>query len=235
MGFFTTYKKIKGVWKKPKLRVYFGSWLHDPNLPVWRSHMVRLGKYGSYYQIRKWVELEDKSKAYYDETFKQTIKSYYHVEHNRIKAEYAWKRNIRKKLRKWGLGWIPPVIEIPWWLGVHVFNFDVMWKWKFDDVRYEFPPQFTIVFFGLSLSLTLHEPTGGYYTSDDQYWEGIISWLYQHDKDIYNTVKYGGIWNTGNTAFFSIRPEHMERFEDRAEYCRAVSDYRKQHPESRAV
>lgn len=235
MGFLATYKKIKGVWQKPKLRVYFGSWLHDPNLPAWRNHTMRLGKYGNYYQIRKSVELEDKSKSRYDETFKCTIKSYYHVYHNRIKAEYAWKRPIRKKLRKFGLGWVPPIIVLPWWLTIRIFNWDVFWKTKFDDVRYEFPPQFTIVFFGLSLTLTLHEPTGGYYTGDDQYWEGILDWLHKYDKDMYKTVYYGGIWNQGKTSFFSIRPEHLVRLEDKEVYCCAVTDYRKSHPEANVI
>ncbi len=235
MGFLSTYKKIKGVWKKPKLRVYFGSWLHDPNLPVWRNNSIRIAKYGNYYQIRKSVELEDKSKAHYDEKFKCTVRSYYHSTHNLIKADYAWKRPIRKKLRKLGLGWIPPIIDLPWWLCIRVFNWDVMWKTKFDDVRYEYPPQFTIVFLGLALTLTLHEPTGGYYTCDDQYWEGILDWLYTYDKDMYKTVYYGGIWNCGNTSYFSVRPEHLVCLEDYQEYCRAVIDYKTEHPESRAI
>ena len=235
MRFLSTYKKIKGVWQKPKLRVYFGSWLHDPNLPVWRNQTIRLAKYGNYYQIRKCVEIEDKAKSRYDENFKCTIKSYYHSMHHRIKSDYAWKRPIRNKLRKWGLGWVPPIIELPWWLTIRVFNWDVMWKLKYDEVRYEFPPQFTIVFFGLALSLTLHEPTRGYYTSDDQYWEGILDWLYKYDKDMYKTVYYGGVWGYKNDSFFSIRPEHLLRLEDRAEYYRAVTDFRKEHPEMHAV
>ena len=233
MGFLSTYRKIKGVWKKPKLRVYFGSWLHDPNLPVYRGGSIRLAKYGDYYLIRNSVLLEDKSKTTYDKEGRP-IKYMYHSTHNRIKADYAWKRSIRKKLRKWGLGWIPPIIYTPWWLQFHIYNFDLMWKTKYDDVRYEFPPQFTIVFFGLSLSLTLHEPTGGYYTSDDQYWEGILNWFYKYGKNMYKTVKFGGIWNCENESFFSVRPEHLVRLEDYQEYCMAVTDYKKEHPESKA-
>ena len=233
MGFLSTYRKIKDVWKKPKLHVYFGSWLHDPNLPVYRGGSIRLAKYGDYYLIRKSVLLEDKSKTTYDKEGRP-IKYMYHSAHNRIKADYAWKRSIRKKLRKIGLGWIPPIIYTPWWLQFHIYNFDLMWKTKYDDVRYEFSPQFTIVFFGLSLSLTLHEPTGGYYTSDDQYWEGILDWLYKYDKNMYKTVKFGGIWNRGDESFFSVRPEHLVRLEDYQEYCRAVTDYKTEHPDSKA-
>lgn len=233
MGFLSTYRKIKGVWKKPKLRVYFGSWFHDPNLPVYRGGSIRLAKYGNYYQISKSVLLEDKSKTTYDKEGRP-IKHMYHSTHNRIKSDFAWKRPIRKKLRKWGFGWLPPIIYTPWWLKFRIYNFDLIWKTKYDDVRYEFPPQFTIVLFGLSLSLTLHEPTGGYYTSDDQYWEGILDWLYKYDKDLYKTVKFGGIWNRGDESFFSVRPEHLVRLEDYQEYCRAVTDYKTEHPESKA-
>ena len=224
MGFLKTYRKVKDVWVHPKTRVFFGLWKNDPNLPVWRGTWIRLAKYGQYYTINKSVILED-TKDYGD-----GYKHLYHSNHD-IKQDYAWNKNIRKKLHKCGLGWIPPIIEIPWWLSFHVFNNDVMWKTKYDDVRYEFPPQFTIVLFGISLSITLHEPTGGYYTNDDQYWEGILSYLHLCNNSVYETVKEQGVWNRGETTFFSVRPEHLRRLEEYQEYCRAVSDYRKEHPD----
>ena len=233
MGFLYTYRKAKEAWKRPKVRVFFGLWKNDPNLPVYRGGCIRLAKYGQYYNISKSTLLEDKSKTTYDSQGRP-IKYMYHSEHNRIKQDVAWNRNIRRKLRRFGLGWLPPIIETPWWIKINVYNWDLMWKWKYDDVRYEFPPQFTIVFFGLCLTITLHEPTGGYYTSDDQYWEGILDWLYKYDKNMYKTVKFGGIWNRGKESFFSVRPEHLKRLEDYQEYCRAVTDYKAENPDSKA-
>ena len=227
-GFLTTYRKIKGVWKLPKPRIFFGLWKNDPNLPVWRGTWIRLGKYGQYYTINKSVLLED-TKDYGD-----GYKHLYHSEHN-VKQDYAWNRNIRRKLRKFGLGWVPPIIELPWWLSFRIFNWDVCWKWKYDDIRYEFPPQFTIVLFGVCLSITFHEPTGGYYTSDDQYWEGILTYLHKFNGNMYETVMEQGVWGWNEMSFFSIRPEHIERLEDFQEYCRAVEDYRTEHPEKNIV
>lgn len=225
-GFLSTYRKIKGIFKRPKFKIFFGLWKNDPNLPCYRNGAIRLAKYGKYYYIQKSVLNEDKTKP---ETFTSNgtpIKSYKHTEHN-IKPDYAWRRDIRKKLRKCGLGWIPPVIIIPWWFRIAVYNFDVMWKWKYDEVRYEFPPQFTIVFFGLCMTITLHEPTKNEYTNDDQYWEGILSYLYKYDRDIYKTVYNGGVWGCNDKQWFSIRPEHIIRQEDRETYMKATEDYRK--------
>ena len=101
---------------------------------------------------------------------------------HKFPCKYAWNRDLRIKLRKLGLGWIPPVIQLPMWLSFHIFNHDMIWKTKFEDYRFEFPPQFTIVFFGVSLSLWLQAPvdkddTLGYYS----YWESILWYINECD------------------------------------------------------
>ena len=236
MGFLSTYRKIKGIWMRPKFKVFFGLWKNNgATLPVCKGGCIRLAKYGQYYWVRKSVEIEDKSKTTYD--FQgRPIRYFYHTKHN-IKPDYAWNRNIRKKLRKWGLGWLPPIIETPWWLKVAVYNMDVQWKTKYNEVRYEFPPQFTFVFFGLCLTITLHEPTGGKYTSDDTYWEGILDYLYKYNGDMYKTAYYGGVWSnsTLNEKWFSVRPEHILRVDDYCAYLRGIAHYRAKHPDEKIV
>ena len=103
---------------------------------------------------------------------------------HKMPCKYAWNRNIRLKLRKFGLSWIPPVIQLPMWLSFHIFNHDMIWKTKFEDYRFEFPPQFTIVFFGISLSFWLQAPVDkddpfGYYS----YWESILWYLNECNLD----------------------------------------------------
>lgn len=226
--FLKTYSKAKGTWKRPRFEVFIGLWKNNPNAPHIKNPLLRLGKYGQYYMIQKSVTIEDKTRKE-TTTDGHPIKVMKRITTGRIKQDYAWRRDIRKKLRKFGLGWLPPIITLPRFLKFGVYDYDLGWKPKYDDFRYEYPPQFTIVAFGLSLSITLHEPTGGYYTCDDQYWEGILAWLYGCDKDIYKTVMHEGVWTRHSgertEAFFSVRPEHLINLVDFQEYCRATQDY----------
>lgn len=131
---YNTYREVKDVFVKPKLKVYFGLWKNDPNLPVWR-----------------------------DESF-------------------------------------------------HIFNFDVMYKPKWEEWRYEFPPQFTIVAFGLSLTFTLHCPINDKYSSDDHYWECILEYLYgRSNKSIINTLLNSGIWTGSGQKYHQLRREYLKK------------------------
>lgn len=179
-----TYNKVKHKFKKPKLHWKLGLWKHDPCLPVWRRGLcIKLGKYRKhYYCPNEIVHVKTGINYWTDSKGKQHEIPCYSMFRHKIPCKYAWNRDIRKKLRKWYLSWIPPVIQLPMWLSFHVFNHDMIWKTKFEDYRFEFPPQFTIVFFGISLSFWLQAPV------DDMlecysYWESILWYLNECDLD----------------------------------------------------
>lgn len=107
----------------------------------------------------------------------------------------VWTREFRKKLRKRGLSWLPTQIHLPLWLSFYLYNEDLCWKTKYSDYRYEFPPQFTIVLFGISLSVWLVNPFEN--DGDDMdYWESIL-W-YIHYKDLSKVDENMGNWHKWN-------------------------------------
>lgn len=67
-------------------------------------------------------------------------------------------------------------IELPWWLKFEFTVNDVTWKYKWDNVRYEYPPRWSLVLFGMSLSFWLVPPTHDQEYLDCNYWESIIEW-----------------------------------------------------------
>jgi hypothetical protein len=66
----------------------------------------------------------------------------------------------------------------------------MIWKTKWDEYRYEFPPLFSIVFFGRSRSYWLKHPKlqekDGYY--DENYWEPIL--YYKDTEHFSGTESY---------------------------------------------
>ena len=182
-----TYKKVKHVFKKPKLYWRLGLWKHDPCLPVWRrGSQIKLGKYRKHYYGTPGINHVKTGVTYWtDSKGKKHEMPCYGMFKHKMPCKQAWNRDIRIKLRKFGLGWIPPVIQLPMWLSFHIFNHDMIWKTKFEDYRFEFPPQFTIVFFGISLSIWLKSPRGieDPVWDDYNYWESILWYLNECDLD----------------------------------------------------
>lgn len=227
---YNTWEKAKDIFVKPSLKVYFGKWRNDPNLPVWRNgpciwlipmkyrstngskvHTVKDSVMICTGEVPyKFGDVEFKSKCY-----KWVPK--HKLPGNLKCGQYVWNRNIRKKLKKWHLSWIPPVIYLPIWMRFHIINSDLMWKTKWDTYRYEFPPQFTIIGFGLSLSLTLHAPIHNKYACDDHYWEAILNQLYKNKSgNLKETIEETGIWRIlvskdkdEDIHYFSVRPEYI--------------------------
>ena len=89
----------------------------------------------------------------------------------------VWSSPVRRWLRQHHLGWLPTSITLPIWMRVGVFRFTLGWKIKWEDYVYEWPPQITFVFFGLSFTMTLHAPCG----HDEDYWEAILYYLDTQD------------------------------------------------------
>ena len=103
--------------------------------------------------------------------------------------------------------------NLPLWLSFHFFDYDVIYKWKYDTIRYEYPPQMTIVFFGFAIHLVLKPILEDSDDCEDFYWESLLSYLYQPEceKNIAKTLNYCGKWekSSGKTDFFQLRKTHI--------------------------
>ena len=113
----------------------------------------------------------------------------------------------------------------------HIFNLDVIYKWKYDTIRYEYPPQFTIVLFGIALTIFAIPQLEDDLDMPDHYWESLLSYLYQDecDRDIKKTLKFCGRWTSyrkdeENVKFFQLRKTHLKS-EYHQIYDEAVIEY----------
>lgn len=234
---YKTYIKAKDVFVKPKLYWKFGLWKHDHCLPVWRrGPIIDIG--GSIYkanakcyQVKNSVNIYDGEREYTrmdgtTATYK-VYKTVYHKLPNNLNCfDIVWKREYRKK---WWTKIIPARLKLPIWLTFHIFNRDITFKtkWTSYDFRYEFPPQFTIVFFGLSLSFWLYPECKSETDSPYHYWESLLTYIYgEHAGDLLQTVIDCGKWiqskNEKDTEFFAlsknyIKPEHYEIYDEATE------------------
>ena len=220
---FKTYNKAKDVFVRPKLKFQFGLWRNTYGLPVWRSAgYISLANRKQYYIPEKSLIIRT------DDSY-----SYRRLYHKLPKGceNGVWRRDIRKKLNKWGLGWLKPRYQLPLWLSFYIFNWDVCYKWKYDDIRYEFPPQFTIVFFGLAFTILAIPEAEDDDDCPDHYWESLLSYLYQDEceRSIEKTLNYCGQWtrhdkNTGERKYFQLRKSHLKvKFHD--EYDEAINKW----------
>ena len=224
---YETYNKAKKVFVKPKLHCYFGKWRHDPCLPVWRKGPVwRIGG-SSYkadakcYQIYNQVlvkihnagDLKPDGTIYKYDYYKTSV----HKLPGNLKTwDTVWKSKYRKLFRKLGLKIAKAYIQFPIWLSFHTFNWDIIWKtkWSAYDIRYEYPPQFTIVFFGLSLSFWLNPVIKDKQTeSFDHYWESLLKYLYgKYKGDLLQTITSCGKWEnvSNNTSYFQVSKNYIK-------------------------
>lgn len=236
---YKTYNKAKDVFVKPKLHWKFGLWKHDPCLPVWRrGPIIDIGgstykANAKCYQVKNSVNIYDGEREYTrmdgsTATYK-VYKTVYHKLPNNLNCfDIVWKREYRKK---WWAKIIPARLKLPIWLAFHIFNRDVTWKtkWTEYDIRYEYPPQFTIVFFGLSLSFWLNPEIKDLDTENfNHYWESLLIYLYgEHAGDLLQTVVDCGKWelidkDENKKQYFQlsknyIKPEYYEQYNEATE------------------
>ena len=60
-----------------------------------------------------------------------------------------------------------------------LFDNDVSYKWKFDDICFEYTPFITIIILGLSITLSAHSPVkSNSFTDDDDYWTSMIAYQF---------------------------------------------------------
>lgn len=236
---YKTYSKAKDVFVKPKLHWKFGLWRHDPCLPVWRRGLI-IDIGGSIYkanakcyQVKNSVNVYDGEREYTrmdgsTATYKVYKTVYHKLPNNLNQFDIVWKREYRKK---WWAKIIPARLKLPIWLAFHIFNRDVTFKtkWTEYDIRYEYPPQFTIVFFGLSLSFWLNPKIKDPDTENfDHYWESLLIYLYgEHAGDLLQTVIDCGKWefidkNNRKISYFQlsknyIKPKYYKEYDEAVE------------------
>ena len=233
---YDTWEKAKDIFVKPSLRVYFGKWTNDPNLPVWRRgpllYVCRRKDLCKYtHDVKDTVMIYTGTKKFKHGDKEYESKCYDWVPRHKLPGKLkcgdtVWNSKVRKKLKKWHLGWIKPVMHLPSWMRFSIVNRDVGWKPKWDYVSYEFPPQFSIIAFGLSLTFTLHCPIKSEYSSDDSYWESILTHLYTNKSgELEETIEQIGIWQRldNNTSYFALRPAYIVH-DRQPEYYAAISE-----------
>ena len=200
---YKTFNQAKDFFAKPTIHFSFGRWVNNHLLPVWRrGPIIRLGKsiYAqntNCYEVKNRVMICNGYTTWKDSSGKEHKTECYDwaTDHNLPgglnPGDIVWNRDIRKKLKKWHLSWIKPRYELPIWLSFHVFNHDVGWKTKWDETRYEWPPQFTIIFFGFAFSVWLTGPKcEEEYFNDDKYWEGVIDYGYYKNKENFDPERF---------------------------------------------
>lgn len=183
--------QVRHVFKKPKVRVFFGFW-STPKL-LWKLYDWLLIKecnnsdkwwYKTLYRICNYItaHINPCLPVWRRGNTFRILKKYNHYVYNTNNVGYAWNDDFKPKLEKYHLSWLKPQYELPIWMCIYFFNNDVFWKRKYDDIAYEFPPQLTIVLFNISLSLHWHSPIDdGDCLNDDNYWTTLLS--YSHDTD----------------------------------------------------
>ena len=118
---YNTWKKASSVFVEPSFRVYFGPWRKDP-------HGIQSGQgpivcfyrnYSKVDRVRKGVpiKVDDHRYEWTDHKLPKGLKPW----------DTVWKSPIRRKLRKWHLGWIPPCITLPRWCNFRIIRGPDAW------------------------------------------------------------------------------------------------------------
>lgn len=193
---YDTWKKAKGVFKKPRLIFKYGNWYKSSGLPVWRrGRTYWFGKYGEYEQItvKKW---------------RKPIKTKnLNIEGAWIDGwDYDWKAGYKEQHPIISM-LFKPRYELPKWFTFYIFNNDLWWKTKWNDYRFEFAPQFTIVFLYWHISFFLAPPEG---CRVDDYWESVL-W-YIEKRNLEKTFNEMRAWKNLQTGEINYRltPEMVE-------------------------
>lgn len=204
MEFLKIYRRVKNLFVAPKLKWYFGTWKNEPNLPVWRhGPQIRLAKYHQMYIPN--------SSIFYPDGVTENGDKKYGVSYHKLPVKpctYVWTRNIRKKLKKWHLSWIPPIIQLPIWMSFYFFDSDIIWKPKWDEYRYEYPAHITLVFFGLAISVTAYIPEDNKntFTTEEDYWESLLT----YNGNLKDTNDQMGWWKSNTEKYFRFNPNFLK-------------------------
>lgn len=171
------YNQVSDIFKEPFIKCFIGKWRSCPGLPVYRgAKTLWLANHRKQY-----IRLLD------NESTSQWM--YHNDSDKRIWWVPVWTESYKKK-HPYFTKFFKPTYKLPYWTSCGFWSNKLMWKWKYDDVRFEFNPQMTLVLFGYCVSIWLKAP----YEYDYDYWESILTYLYKCDKDLEKTKKDMGGW-----------------------------------------
>jgi len=185
------WRKARNIFKRPVPRIYFGFW-GSPKIALWIGDIILktpedkkdTTKYKVLSKLLHFFTREDpclpvwRNGPCITPFRKHTV---WNKERNGfMDPSHVFTDEFKKKLEKWHLGWLKTEYYLPRFLSFHLFVRDVMWKWKFDDICYEFPPQFTIVLFNIAFSVHWHAPGEDNKNClyDYRYWESLLYYLH---------------------------------------------------------
>lgn len=96
--------------------------------------------------------------------------------------------------------------ELPYWLKFEYDSYDVIYKYKWNQVRFEYPPKMSLVLFGISLSIWLKPPTDDIEAMEYAYWESLINWSENENRWTSRFKEHlvkSGYWS-GNTCNVTV-------------------------------
>lgn len=221
---YKEWREAKGVFVKPTLKFKV---LRNPYF----QHIRLYKKTGKAHQINSasawiYIKKEGRNSEHYG--------SYIALPKHKLPVplySIVWNSKIRRKLRKFGLGWIPPVITVPTFLTFGIRNWGLGYKIKYNDFRYEHDPLLDITLFGITFRFYVQAPKSKYGFGDN-YWECMLEYLYGEGKrDIFKTLRKGNFWTQGfdETAlsYFSLRPEYVinqQEYKDAVEKLKTINE-----------
>lgn len=175
---YTEYNQCRDLFKEPQAIMFIGKWRSCPGLPVYRGgHSIWIAKYRNYSTNKT-----GKEQWMYNPNNDNTITKWRDI----IWCDsYKEKHPIFTKIFK-------PVYHLPYWMTFKYYSCKLQWKWKWDDVRFEFNPQMTLVMFGYCISIWLKAP----YKHDYDYWESMLTYLYKCNKNKDEASKSMGVWKS---------------------------------------
>ena len=160
-------KEIKGVFKPPKKKYYFGK------IKYGTPYFNPMGFEPWIFYVRK---LEKKS----NEELREYYERYPHLK-NFLKGENIYKNIPMVRRNKY---WIKRIFGNEYFISIGypfaITNIQLGWKWKFDDIRYEWMPSFQIFIFNWQFVKIYLAPDG----DNDKYYEMILHWMKKCNKDI---------------------------------------------------
>lgn len=188
------YNQVKDVFVKPKLRFRICLCKNAYFLPFnIYAPVIWLTKDISYYfgSNKKCYRIQN--------ILVKGIDNKYFLTNHKFPSEFVWRRDIRKKLKKYHLSWIKPCYTLPFFFKFKFDSSDLIWKTKYGDYRFEYPPQINLVLFGILFNIWLEAPKDdrNKYNNEDYYWESILTYL--DYKDIVKTDKVIGSYTILST------------------------------------
>lgn len=168
-------KEIKGVFKPPKRKWYFGPLKHGT------PYFWPMGFNSTILSVRR-LKLKTK------EELERYDKNYPHLK-NRRGPEFKFSNMPIVRRSKC---WIKKIFGVYFYIKlgwpVKIGHTELGWKDKYKSPRFEWSPSFHIYFFKWQLVCWWLPPT----KDGDKYWEMILWWLYYSNKDVKKAEKTWG-------------------------------------------